>query len=510
MHRQTIDDFLFWNLRYIIILYSHTTIHSIRYTNHYSPLRYSFSPRSSCIFFLCQIIITAITAQDFNPTELNTAADGINSTFPVGSIDPNWLVAFGDNSGPVSDFIPSKVVGNCAPGYWIDSPDPNANWLSYDFDNPSATDCDHTIQGCLDLFFRREIILPMEGECGTPIIGHFCLGLDFYADNSVYRISVNGVEQYVYSLPDDPYNYYYGFQIPTSINLCIGWQSGTNVLLIHIKSCPSDQGFLAHVSSEFDNKYFASVIQDTSICSGQEFLGYDQSGVYYDTIVGLGGCDTIRELHLTIQPAPVTTKEIILCQDDSIMINDRFIFESGIYFDTLTTSNFCDSILLIEVKMANEDFLEEDLFVCDGNPVTLESPSQYTNWSTGEQSQSIQIDIPGTYWAFVEDINGCSYFDTINIKFGPRIFVPNAFSPNYDGTNDEFRVYFSDANFEHYTLSVFDRWGSLKFYSDNHYIGWNGEYKGELCSNGVYIYMITYTLPGCSKIIHTGDLTLFK
>ncbi len=472
-------------------------------------MRYTFSYQSYFLIFVCQMMMVSVAAQTFNPLELNTAANGPNSTFPVGSLDPNWSVASGNNSGPMSDFIPATVVGNCVPGVWFDSPYPNADWLSYDFNNPNAGACDHTPQGCLDLFFRREIVLPEAGECGTPIPGHFCLGLDFYADNSVHSISVNGIEQYVYTLPDDPY-YYLGFQIPTSVNLCDDWQPGTNELLIHIKSCPSDQGFLTQVSSEFDNEYFAKVRLDTSICSGQIYLGYDQSGIYYDTLAGVLGCDTIRELHLTIQPASVTTMDIILCQGDSVMINDILIFNAGVYFDTLTSSGDCDSLLLFEVSIADEHFLGEDVFVCEDNHVMLESPSPDTEWSTGERSQSIRIEKPGMYWAYIEDFNSCSIVDTIQIEFGPRVYVPNAFSPNYDGFNDSFQAFFSETTLDNYTLKIWDRWGGLKFSSDNQDAKWNGNYKGELCGVGVYVYKITYTLPDCGEIPLTGNVTLFR
>ena len=65
------------------------------------------------------MMIVSLTAQNFNPLELNSAANGTSSTFPVGSLDPNWSVAFGDNSGPISDFVPATVVGNCAPGLLV-------------------------------------------------------------------------------------------------------------------------------------------------------------------------------------------------------------------------------------------------------------------------------------------------------------------------------------------------------------------------------------------------------
>lgn len=77
-----------------------------------------------------------------------------------------------------------------------------------------------------------------------------------------------------------------------------------------------------------------------------------------------------------------------------------------------------------------------------------------------------------------------------------KIFVPNAFSPNGDGLNDEFVVYKSKTtNARINKYQIFNRWGELifesrdfDFHSNNNW--WNGEFKGKKVKSGVYIYSI--------------------
>ena len=67
-------------------------------------------------------------------------------------------------------------------------------------------------------------------------------------------------------------------------------------------------------------------------------------------------------------------------------------------------------------------------------------------------------------------------------------FMPNAFSPNGDGVNDVFKV--KAKNVMEYQISIFDRWGELVFTSDDFHKSWNGEFKGQLCPIGTYVFIM--------------------
>ncbi len=66
--------------------------------------------------------------------------------------------------------------------------------------------------------------------------------------------------------------------------------------------------------------------------------------------------------------------------------------------------------------------------------------------------------------------------------------VPNVFTPNGDGINDEFRVaYRSIKKFE---MVVFNRWGRKVYESDDPKKGWKGKVGGKTGAPGVYFYNI--------------------
>ena len=69
-----------------------------------------------------------------------------------------------------------------------------------------------------------------------------------------------------------------------------------------------------------------------------------------------------------------------------------------------------------------------------------------------------------------------------------QLVVPNVFTPNGDGVNDEFRVmYRSLAEFHCW---VYNRWGKLVYEWDDPAKGWDGTINGRPAAAGAYYYII--------------------
>lgn len=99
------------------------------------------------------------------------------------------------------------------------------------------------------------------------------------------------------------------------------------------------------------------------------------------------------------------------------------------------------------------------------------------------------------------------------------IDVPNAFTPNPNGgnggvfddkdlNNDVFHPVIKGV--DKYELSIFSRWGELLFVSTDVKTGWDGYYKGKLCTQDVYIWKINATTIDGKKLNKTGDLLLLR
>ena len=97
--------------------------------------------------------------------------------------------------------------------------------------------------------------------------------------------------------------------------------------------------------------------------------------------------------------------------------------------------------------------------------------------------------------------------------------VPNAFTPNENGpagslydplalNNDIFHPVITGA--EKYEFSIFSRWGELLFDTRDPAQGWDGYYKGKLCTQDVYIWKIGATFIDGKTYNKTGDVLLLR
>ena len=66
--------------------------------------------------------------------------------------------------------------------------------------------------------------------------------------------------------------------------------------------------------------------------------------------------------------------------------------------------------------------------------------------------------------------------------------VPNVFTPNGDGQNDEFRVAYRSLAVFH--IWVYNRWGKLVYESDDPSKGWDGMIGRRPAAEGAYFYVV--------------------
>jgi gliding motility-associated-like protein len=202
--------------------------------------------------------------------------------------------------------------------------------------------------------------------------------------------------------------------------------------------------------------------------------------------------------------------------DSIISIN-----KSGIYSVEVTVDGcvLTDTIVVIVPPDAQKKLpiLRGDTTLCDGKKLELSAtavPGQYT-WSTGANTPTITVSKTNKYAVTVTNRCG-TYDDDVDITFkhcACNVYVPNAFSPNNDGVNDELQVYFGcDFNYKVKRFQVFNRWGSPVFSAhDVNDIRWNGQLNGQQLQMGVYVWYLEYAVEIDGKmknVIESGDFTI--
>lgn len=203
---------------------------------------------------------------------------------------------------------------------------------------------------------------------------------------------------------------------------------------------------------------------------------------------------------------------------------------SGTYDITIMDNNGCeveDSGTLtapdIPVLFMGPD-LEVDLGCDILIPVTTNNTNLIDiNWTSVDNSLDCDTCLrpmanpvnSTNYVLTVTSIDNCSTTDSINVNVNKirDVFVPNAFSPNGDGYNDNFYINANKSVSIVKTMRVFNRWGALVFEGNDippndANFGWNGFFNGKLVNTGVYIWMAEVEYLDGEIIQMAGDLTI--
>jgi gliding motility-associated-like protein len=136
----------------------------------------------------------------------------------------------------------------------------------------------------------------------------------------------------------------------------------------------------------------------------------------------------------------------------------------------------------------------------DGTTSTDFSPSH-------EYTQIGDYDV--TLTAFKSDVCEATVVQgKLVIRAEGSIFIPNTFTPNGDGINDEFVV--SLTNLRSYHIKIFNRWGETLFESNSIFDNWKGLYGNSSLPVGTYYYLINAIDIKRNPIKRSGSVTLIR
>ena len=108
---------------------------------------------------------------------------------------------------------------------------------------------------------------------------------------------------------------------------------------------------------------------------------------------------------------------------------------------------------------------------------------------------SVPIFTSDAFEAFVSDQYGCAMIRLAGVSpcvFDDEVFIPESFSPNGDGTNEQFLI----PGIEGYpsnSISIFNRWGAKLYEAtgyDNTNVVWDGTTDNGVAPAGTYFYVL--------------------
>ena len=141
-----------------------------------------------------------------------------------------------------------------------------------------------------------------------------------------------------------------------------------------------------------------------SICPGTTYSFNGQSlttaGVYKDTLTGINGCDSIVTLTLSILSTSRDSITRSICSGSSFNFNGRILTTAGVYKDTLTNYLGCDSFVTLRLNVVSVLTTALNRSICNGNSITFNGQT---------------ITTAGTYRDTLTSSAGCDSIVTLTV-----------------------------------------------------------------------------------------------
>ncbi len=286
---------------------------------------------------------------------------------------------------------------------------------------------------------------------------------------------------------------------------------------------------------------------------------YADTGVYNVSLIVISelGCSDTFLLEVQVIEIPTINliDSIFICRGDSIVIPLQFDFEPSLiqWFPTTYLSQdsvknpiafppetatfsvdvvgiqptgdtcyFNESITIVVRDSLNINADVDQNEVIAGTTVQLmvDEGLEMYHWMPGNAVSDSTIFDPTatilndiTFYIIAIDSNGCVGTDSVSITTinncnFESLYIPNAFTPNGDGTNDVLYVRINQ-ELDRLDFSIYNRWGQRVFSSDNIDVGWDGRYNGQLQSTDVFGYYLEIECAG-ETITKKGNITLVR
>lgn len=210
---------------------------------------------------------------------------------------------------------------------------------------------------------------------------------------------------------------------------------------------------------------------------------------------------------------------------DGSMQSTFQVSEPGTYFvDVIYGNCVVSDTMIYEVNSDLEISLGGNRTICTGESIILDVESNDATylWQDGSTESNYNVTSPGTYAVTVTSDCGIA-FDEIEVMIGgvnpmiDEIKIPNAFTPDGDGINDEFKPIFPEEILNEVSngeLIILNRWGQKVFSTNDLNEGWSGFQNDKQVSSDVFVWVIKADISTCDggvvQFFEKGDVTVIR
>ncbi|NNF21047.1 MAG: gliding motility-associated C-terminal domain-containing protein, partial [Saprospiraceae bacterium] len=144
---------------------------------------------------------------------------------------------------------------------------------------------------------------------------------------------------------------------------------------------------------------------DIQICEGETYnlnnKTFDSTGSFQETFSTSNGCDSTVTLNLLVVEQKTSTQAISMCPGDSVLIDGSYEYTAGTYVRQLFTSSGCDSIVTYVVSVPVSEPVSKEMTICEGDSILLNGIYQK---DSGTFSETLQSQVTGCDSLVITDL----------------------------------------------------------------------------------------------------------
>ena len=222
----------------------------------------------------------------------------------------------------------------------------------------------------------------------------------------------------------------------------------------------------------------------------------EKSGRYIVNAIDEDGCTYSDTISVQKIDEGISWVDTTLCPGDYLLVGGDTVSERGQYSEEINVGSDCEA-----TRMINLDFFDIN---SDTTIVEILEGGAF------EWEDSVFIS-PGLFSSIAKDENGCwvEKYILLEDRIGNvNIYVPNVFTPNQDGINDNLEIFAPDHLLQ--SLQIYNRWGGLIYTSRGPEFKWNGKGEKKRVNPGVYMYRVQLEDQRGKTIFKTGSVTVLR
>ncbi|MCG9881054.1 MAG: gliding motility-associated C-terminal domain-containing protein [Bacteroidia bacterium] len=330
-------------------------------------------------------------------------------------------------------------------------------------------------------------------------------------DNSIKLTSLNQTSVFDNITIDETKKVCYSL---TSKDFCGYWGDTSVKACVQGKDTPAPD-LLIYTATVVDDKEINLVWEQAQADSFWRYEVWKKEGRFSSRYELLASLNNVLDTQITDQDVKVDEQSycykivnIDLCGNESVINKEActILLKGSVEpfinkFNWLPYDYWMQGTNRYEILKTEPGIYQEQLFGSKSDK-TLMAIDDKLNYDNGLYQYTIEA------YESTFGNNQKSRSNTIDLVQSPLLHIPNAYTENNDGLNDNFQtvpVFVKD-----YYIQIYNRWGERIFESKNKKESFNGTYKKVEVENEVYFYIVTYTGWDGSSYTRKGNFTILR